>query len=364
MDAAASATDLVDPVDGDPVDGDLSDGDGRGPTTADTSSARSLHHLTVVTPEGVVLDFRAAGVASRTLAKGLDLIIQFVALVAAIFIAAFMVFLSEAVAVIAIVVLVFLIFYGYPALLETWWDGRTIGKRLFGIKVITTEGGPVRLRHAAIRSMIATFDFFVPTPGGLVAVTFALLTKRSQRLGDLAAGTIVIREPKTGQAPVFFAPAYGAEAVSRDLDTSLLSPRHYTLIRELLLRAHELTPEARWELTEQLAGRIAEHTGNPRPDGLDGERYLVSILHAHQGRFGDRSPMAAAPPPWSGAPAPVPVPPRNAPPFNAPPANPPPGGGPPGGPPYGASVPGAGAGGPVDLRTLPPPSGPPASGGR
>ena len=278
----------------------------RGPTTADTSSAQSLHHLTVVTPEGVVLDFRAAGVASRTLAKGIDLLIQFVALIGAVFLAAFMVLVNEAFAVVTIVITIFLIFYGYSAVLETWWDGKTVGKKLFGIKVITTEGGPVRFRHAAIRSMIATFDFFFPSPGGLIAVFFALLTKRSQRLGDLAAGTIVIREPKAAPAPVFFAPVFGSEAFAANLDTSRLDPRQYTLVREFLLRSHDLTPEARRDLAEALADQVAVHTGNPRPFDLDGERYLVAVLHAHQARFNDGfspTPQALAhhlppPAPW------------------------------------------------------------------
>lgn len=272
----------------------------RGPTVADTSSASSPHHLTVVTPEAVVLDFRAAGLGSRTLAKMIDLIIQFFALFVSVFLVGIVAFASPSLAIVLIVVMVFLIFYGYSALLETSWDGRTIGKRLFSIRVITTEGAPVRFRHAAIRSMIGTFDFFFPAPGGLIAGSFALLTKRSQRLGDLAAGTIVIRDRKGEQAPVFFAPANGAESVAANLDTSLLDAAHYTLIREVLLRGQELMPDARWQLTEQLAERVAAHTGNQRPSGLDGERFLVSVLYAHQARF-----AVAQPPPPSAAPPPV-----------------------------------------------------------
>lgn len=276
----------------------------RGPTTADTSSARSTHHLTVVTPEGVVLDFRAAGLASRTLAKMIDILIQFFALFGAILFAAFLAVVDEAAGVIAIVVLLFLIFFGYSAVLETWWGGRTVGKRLFGIRVLTTEGGPVRFRHAAIRSMMSVFDFWFPTPGGLIAVSFALLTTRSQRLGDLAAGTIVIRDSKVDQAPVFFGPAYGAESVAANLDTSRLDAHHYTLIREFLLRANDLMPEARYPLAEALADRVSAWTGNPRPVGLDGERFLVSVLFAHQGRF---AALASPPPPAPPSSAPPPL---------------------------------------------------------
>ncbi len=297
----------------------------RGPTVADTSSASSLHHLTVVTPEAVVLDFRAAGLGSRTLAKMVDLMIQFVALLIAVIAVATVALASPSVAIVLIVVTIFLIFYGYSAVLETVWNGHTVGKRLFNIRVITTEGGPVRFRHAAIRSMIGTFDFFFPAPGGLIAVSFALLTKRSQRLGDLAAGTIVIRDRNAHQRPVFFAPAHGAESVAGNLDTSLLDPAHYTLIREVLLRGPDLMPEARWRLTEQLADRVAARTGNQRPPGLDGERFLVSILHAHQARFTvDQPPPPTSTPPGAGAPWPGSSFPGAAPPTGPPVPGPPP----------------------------------------
>ena len=298
---------------------------GRGPTVADTSSARSPHHLTVVTPEAVVLDFRAAGLGSRTLAKMIDLLIQFFALIVLLFVVGAVAFASESAAIVMIVVFLFVIFYGYSTILETWWNGRTVGKRLFGIRVITTEGGPVRFRHAAIRAMIGTFDFFFPAPGGLLAVSFALLTTRSQRLGDLAAGTIVIRDRRSEQAPVFFAPAYGAELVGRELDASLLDATHYTLIREVLLRGPELMPEARWAITEQLADRVAARTGNRRPPGLDGERFLVSMLYAHQSRFAlDQPPPPLVPPAGTGWSGQAPPPPPLAPPTGAPYPGPPP----------------------------------------
>lgn len=293
---------------------------GRGPTVADTSSARSPHHLTVVTPEAVVLDFRAAGLGSRTLAKMIDLLIQFFALFVTLFIVGVVAFANESAAIVMIVVLLFVVFYGYSTILETWWNGRTIGKRIFNIRVITIEGGPVRFRHAAIRSMIGTFDFFFPAPGGLIAVSFALLTKRSQRLGDLAAGTIVIRDRNADQAPVFFGPAYGAETVAKNLDTSLLDAAHYTLVREVLLRGPELMPEARWQLTEQLAERVAARTGNARPFGLDGERYLVSMLYAHQARFAQNQPpppmtVPSQRPPLPAAPTPTGLPHPGPPPW-------------------------------------------------
>ena len=313
----------------------------RGPTAADPSSARSLLDTTVVTPEAVVLTFRLAGIGSRVLAKLLDLMIQGVGFTLLAIVAGFLAAAvgGDTILIIIIVVAIFLIVYGYPAVMEAFWGGQTVGKMAMGLRVITIEGGPISLRHSAIRSMLATFDFLIPAPGGLVALVLALLTKRGQRVGDLAAGTIVVRESNGVLRPIVFSPPYGAEVFNKLLDTSLLSERQYTVIREFLVRSGELDTAARYQLGERLATKVVEATGNERPPGLDAERYLVSILLAHQNRYRDHS-----------TPAPAPA------------APPPHGGMVPGSPPVGlvpGAVPASAPGG-WDLQNLPPPSGPPA----
>lgn len=257
----------------------------RGPTAADPSAARSLHHATVVTPEGVVLEFRAAGVGSRMLAVGIDLIIQFVAIVAASFFGVFLAAVAGgAIGVIVLLLLLFAAFYGYPVALETLWRGQTVGKRVFGLRVMTTEGGPVAFRHSVIRALVGTIDFWIPAPGGFVALVAALTTKNSQRVGDLAAGTIVVRDPKADATPVFFSPAPGAESFGLTLDASRIEPEHYALVREFLLRSTELRPGPRAELAARLAIGLEAATGSVRPPDLDAERYLISMLFAFQQR--------------------------------------------------------------------------------
>src|SRR4051794_34872930 len=160
--------------------------------------------------------------------------------------------------VILIYVGLFFIVFGYPALFEARWNGQTIGKRALGLRVVTVEGSPVRFRHAAIRSLLSIVDFFLP-PLGVSATCVSLLNRRNQRLGDVFAGTIVLRE-RTGAAfpvPVSFPPLRGFELYARSLDVGGVTPDQYAVIRSFLLRVNTLTPSARAQLATRLANAIA-----------------------------------------------------------------------------------------------------------
>src|SRR5262249_36611696 len=93
-------------------------------------------------------------------------------------------------------VLVFLIIVGYPVVMETLWNGRTLGKAAMGLRVVTEEGGPERFRHAAIRGIIGLFEIWIFY--GMPALLSVILSKKNQRLGDMLAGTIVLRERTSG----------------------------------------------------------------------------------------------------------------------------------------------------------------------
>ncbi len=253
--------------------------------------ARSLHTTAVVTPEAVLLEFRAAGVGSRLLAKAVDTFIQLV-LIYIVGIGILIVAGSnEAAGVILIVISLFLVFFVYP-MTEAFFGGATPGKRALDLRVITLEGGPIGLRHAAIRAMIWLPELLLP-PGGLLPLGSALLTRRSQRLGDLAAGTVVIRTSTAEADPTFFAPAFGAEQFSQQFDASRLSPKQFALMREFLLRAHELRIESRRTVARTIAAGVEAATGVPRPIEVDPERYIVACTFAYQHRYGPTAPLAS-----------------------------------------------------------------------
>ena len=269
----------------------------------------------IVTPEAVLLEFAVAGLGSRSLAFLIDLGIR-AALLWVVFLgtAAGGVALDETVLVVASIAAAFAALLVYPALTETVWNGRTPGKMAMGLRVVTVEGAPVRFRHAAIRSALGLVDFLLGA--GTLAILSTLATRQSQRLGDLAAGTIVIRERQVrgDSQPVVFSPPPGWEAYTASLDVSRLSGEGYVLVRSFLLRVHELTAVARRERAASLATRVAATVEVPLPAGTDPELFLVAVAAAHQARHADRGPAPVDPlptdpsvPPPAKRPVPPPV---------------------------------------------------------
>lgn len=241
----------------------------------------------IVTPEGVLLEFDEAGVGSRTLAMALDLTVQFTALFTFLFmlgLAAGASSIPESVAIIIVVVSVFLILFGYPVGMETITRGRTLGKMALGLRVVTAEGAPVQFRQAAIRGGLGIVDFYL-IPFGVIAMWTVLLTRRGQRLGDVVAGTIVVRERQVRSEPssFYFPPPQGYEEYVASLDVATLGDERYALIRSFLIRVWEFSPEARYATSVRLATGVAGHLHHTPPQ-IHPEFFLASVAAAYQAR--------------------------------------------------------------------------------
>jgi uncharacterized RDD family membrane protein YckC len=274
----------------------------------------ALNPRGIVTPEAVVLEFETAGIGSRGLARVIDLLIQAAALFAVLIFSAV---IDGTVALVLAIVGVALVVIGYPILCETLMRGRSPGKAALGLRVITVEGAPVTAHHAFIRSTVGLIDFLVPVPGGGVAVVTALLSPMGQRLGDIVAGTIVLRE-RTAHAPamaVWFNPPAGLEGYAQTLDVTSVTDAQFAVVRAFLVRVHELAPEARYAMTIRMATPLTAAMRHTPPAGVHPELFLVCVAAAYQRRRG--APTSA---PW--APPPPPPPPVGAPPP-PPPLDPP-----------------------------------------
>jgi uncharacterized RDD family membrane protein YckC len=241
----------------------------------------------IVTPEAVVLEFETAGVASRGIGFILDLLLQGVVLL--IILVGLGITLGnasggETVFIIAVLLLGFVVLFGYPAVMETFWNGRTLGHAVMGLRVVTREGAPTRFRHAAIRSVFRVVEGIILF--GAPAVLSMTFSPRDQRVGDLVAGTIVLRERSATRVPVpvSFPTPPGYEAYVASLDVSAVTPDQYAVVRSFLLRVGELSPVARAELAVHLANPLARRMNHSPPGYLPPELFLVCTAAAYQRR--------------------------------------------------------------------------------
>lgn len=247
----------------------------------------------IVTPEAVVLDFELAGVASRSIAIVVDVIVQLLALLALVFFVGIAAVGSDVVGIVILLVGLILVVIGYPVAMETLNNGRSFGRMIVGTRVVTVEGAPVRFRHSFIRALLAIVDLFASS--GAIAVVTALITRRGQRLGDLVAGTMVIRERKdVGSGwmhPIFAAPYLVVWA--KDMDTSPLGDDGYQVVRDYLRRVPELGERQAAELGQEIEAFVTARMPLwPRPDRATVIDWLRTIAAKAQG-----SGLAPPPPP-------------------------------------------------------------------
>jgi uncharacterized RDD family membrane protein YckC len=266
--------------------------------------------LIIETPERVPLAFALASIGNRFLAVAIDHFIQYLS----IFLLAWAFIslsglsrdsASEAVATISLfeelpkwaiailIIFIFLIFAGYFVIFEWLWNGQTPGKRLLKLRVIREDGRPVTLWEAVARNLLRIFDavpgFVVPIYSiGLITI---FMSKRDQRIGDLFAGTVVVRE-RAGEAPTF------TETFSNPVsDTAFRRVQKQTNFRadinsltESEIEVVETFLRRRWDLPDRqriwMAWRIAlplMHKLKPHYDlqEFTYEGFLEELLHRY-----------------------------------------------------------------------------------
>ena len=241
----------------------------------------------IVTPEAVVLDVETAGFASRILAGVLDLIIQLALLLFIGLLLGFAFFRDGSGVITAFAIASFLVIFGYPIGFETWLRGRTPGKMTFGLRAVTTDGAPIQLRDATLRAMGGVVDRLLP-PGGVTGALFVMLTPRHQRLGDLIAGTMVIRDPEryVTTPALWFSPPPGLEQYATTIDPTAITVEQYTVIRSFLTRGASLSGPVRESLARDLGNRLAERIHHQPPRFVAPEVFLICAMARYQRRNG------------------------------------------------------------------------------
>jgi uncharacterized RDD family membrane protein YckC len=242
------------------------------------------NRIAVVTPEGVPLELVVAGIGSRFLAGLVDVAIE-LALILVLSLVVTDVARDDGLGVAALLIGLFAILFGYHILFETLHAGRTPGKVANGIRVVGRDGRPVGVGASVTRNLLRLVDGWSILTFPLAPIGFvtAFATSHTQRLGDLAGGTVVVRErfrPDTRATPTQVTTPMPA---SLDWDTGGIGAEEVGVIERFLERRFALEPNARAHLAAELAARVRGRILGADPHLAD-EQLLEWVLARRQGR--------------------------------------------------------------------------------
>ncbi|KAA1425950.1 RDD family protein [Nocardioides antri] len=231
----------------------------------------------LVTGEGVALDLPPASLGLR-LASGL---IDYVVTVA-IFLASLFVLLiatisaSDALVQLTSVAAAIVTFAVFPTLLETLTRGRSLGKLALGLRVVRDDAGPVTFHHALVRALVGFIEVFL-----LLGVPYffcVLINQRGKRLGDLAAGTYVVRDRVALRLPLPppMPPALAQWARTADLTT--LPTGLALAVRQYLGRVPTLDPHSRQRVGLDLLTEVRRYVAPAPPSDAPPEVVLAAVI--------------------------------------------------------------------------------------
>jgi uncharacterized RDD family membrane protein YckC len=256
--------------------------------------------LVIETPERVSLYFALASIGNRFLACAVDHTIQIVTIFLFLYAASFLMDyvsfggkLSEAPKwVLAILIIcVFLILSSYFIFFEWLWNGQTLGKRWMKLRVIREDGRPITFWEAAVRNLLRIFDI-MPVPFYSIGLIVVFINKRDQRVGDMVAGTVVVRE-REAEAPSFdqvFASPVSDSALRRSFkpvqftaDLRLLTEAEMEVIEAFLRRRWDLPDVPRQWMAWRVAMPIMYKLRPPYDlESFTYEGFLEELLHRYR----------------------------------------------------------------------------------
>ncbi len=244
----------------------------------------SVDKLTIETPEQTSLEFPLAGIGSRFLAVALDTLLQVavyivLGLIAALFATlGFLPTLGKQLGIAVVIFLVFLVQFGYYGFFEALWNGQTPGKRWTHLRVIEDSGRPVTAYDAILRNLLRIVDA-LPSLYAVGIVTI-LISRENKRVGDYAAGTVVIHEkPLQGVGSIWSAaaPTGAGQQTPAAIPTVQLSLDELQLIETFFERRASLDPDVRRSMARQIAQRLGERLSVPLEARPDPEKFLEAL---------------------------------------------------------------------------------------
>ncbi len=252
----------------------------------------------LLTPENVELEFDVAGLGSRVAAALIDYCIISVCYLVLILGVAFISGLARAIApasiesgrgsaaifaLFAVALLVgFLAWWGYFLLFELTWAGQSPGKRALGLRVVRRDGQPLDFTAALVRNILRWIDQVA-----MIGVFVMVFDTSSRRLGDMAAGTLVVRDPRglrTKALEPIALPTVADTSVQALPNAARITMDHYTLIRDYFDRARVIKGPSSDALAATLARELARVLEIHPTDVGPPERFLATVARAFEER--------------------------------------------------------------------------------
>lgn len=243
------------------------------------------NNLTITTPEGINFSLQLAGPVLRFLAWSVDFAVVAGVMILLNAIIGLLGIISHDIAAAVMGLSYFAVSIGYSIALEWYWNGQTIGKRLLRLRVMDEKGLKIHASQIIIRNLLRVVDLFPAFyfVGGLTS----LISRHRQRLGDIAANTIVVFHPRINQPDLnqLIKGKYNSFRSYPHLEARLrqrVTPQESQIALQALLRREEFDVPARIELFQSLVAHFESVVTFPREvtDGISDEQYLRNVVEA------------------------------------------------------------------------------------
>ncbi len=238
-----------------------------------------MDRYVIRTPENVEFEFERAGIASRAAAWLIDCAVIAALMALAGLVLLIVGVLTGGLGVGLSLLAAFAVQWGYFVFFEWVLDGRTPGKSVMGLRTIQERGVRITFYQSAVRNLLRVVDFLPGAYG--MGVVSALLDRSGRRLGDLAAGTIVVRTRATPMPSVIVPPNERYNSFVRDPAIRAAAVRVRAAEREtmvaLAMRRERLALPVRLGLFRRMAAHLEALIGVPRPPVFSDEKYVLNL---------------------------------------------------------------------------------------
>ena len=234
-----------------------------------------MQTIRITTSQNIDIDYEVAGLGERIVARLIDLAIFFLIFILGMFVLGITESFHLGTFGIGVIVVIYaLLFVFYDLLFEVFMNGQSIGKRIMKIKVISLDGGQPRFGQYLLRWLFRIVDFALIEPG-LIALIVAAVSEKPQRVGDIVAGTMLIRTvPRTKMDNIVFMPMYdGYQPVFKE--AGQLTEKDVELIHEII---NTYMKTGNNMVVYNMALRVKEHLNITPPNGMNDMLFLQTII--------------------------------------------------------------------------------------